>query len=361
MTAISSTNLDVTVVIPTRNRSALVGRCLRAALAQEGVRFEVIVVDDASTDATAEVVAAHDDARVRLISLDERHGVSRARNIGIAHASGEWLAFLDDDDLWAPWKLRRQLDAAHEQGGDFVYGAAVVIDDNNTIVRFGRPPGPTGLHEVLFRKNVIPGGCSNVVARTELVRSVGEFDPALAQLADRDLWIRLAEASRPAACESLVVAYRLHDGNMRCQPDLDGTGELEYLIEKHGALRDRDAIHQSRVSGYRYFARAQLRVGRRLPAASIFAALARKERRADDLGRALAALVFGGTPPGLVRPFRPRLSETAAEEIDWLRQRPRHEIDWLWELTLTRIDPPPASADAYPLDGGDRPLVARVG
>src|SRR5437016_410265 len=173
---------DVTVVIPTRDRVRLLPVALSSALAQEDVELEVIVVDDASTDDTPELLAELEDERLRVIRLDARHGVARARNIGIEEGRGKWLAFLDDDDIWAPRKLSWQLDAAGEGGDAFVYGAAVTIDESHTVVRYGRPPDPKRLRTALLASNVIPGGCSNVIAQTTLVRRVGGFDERLSHL-----------------------------------------------------------------------------------------------------------------------------------------------------------------------------------
>src|ERR687898_2985729 len=93
---------DVSVVVPTHDRPRLLMQTLGSILRQQAVDFEVIVVDDGSRDGTAEVVSWLGDARVRLLRHDRSKGVSAARNTGIAAAHGEWLAFCDDDDLWAP-------------------------------------------------------------------------------------------------------------------------------------------------------------------------------------------------------------------------------------------------------------------
>src|SRR5215208_5234996 len=108
--------MDVSVVVPTRNRSALLSRTLRSALRQERVDFEVIVVDDASDDETPALLSALDDHRVRVLRHETLRGLSSSRNHGAEHARAEWLAFLDDDDLWAPDKLFRQVSAAKERG-----------------------------------------------------------------------------------------------------------------------------------------------------------------------------------------------------------------------------------------------------
>jgi glycosyltransferase involved in cell wall biosynthesis len=98
---------DVSVVIPTRDRSRLLVLALRSALRQREVDLEVVVVDDGSGDDTPEVVAGLRDARVHLVRHPGPHGVSAARNSGIAAARGRWIAFLDDDDLAARVGVRR--------------------------------------------------------------------------------------------------------------------------------------------------------------------------------------------------------------------------------------------------------------
>jgi glycosyltransferase involved in cell wall biosynthesis len=177
----------VTVVIPTRDRWQLLSTAaLQAALLQEGVDREVIVVDDGSTDGTAEGLRSLADPRLRVIRHERPRGVAQARNAGIAAARGEWVSFLDDDDVWSPRKLRAQLDAAAD-GADFVYSIAAWLDDALSFLYCPIPPEPVGLASRLLRWNVIWGGCSNVMARTALVRRVGSFDERLFQLADWDL------------------------------------------------------------------------------------------------------------------------------------------------------------------------------
>ncbi len=104
----------VSVVVPTHNRARLLRRTLRSILAQHMVDLEVVVIDDGSTDDTGDVAAT--DPRVLVIRNRESAGVSAARNRGIAAARGEWIAFCDDDDLWSPDKLNRQLTAADACG-----------------------------------------------------------------------------------------------------------------------------------------------------------------------------------------------------------------------------------------------------
>ncbi|MBY0361669.1 MAG: glycosyltransferase [Phreatobacter sp.] len=102
----------VSVVIPCYNRAQTIRRAIDSALAQELAEIEILVVDDGSADDSRGIVSAHPDFRVRLLARARNGGASAARNTGIAAARGEWVAFLDSDDLWLPGKLQRQL-AAH--------------------------------------------------------------------------------------------------------------------------------------------------------------------------------------------------------------------------------------------------------
>ena len=103
-----SAQIPVSVIIPTYNRAALVKEAVASVLAQTWREFELIVVDDGSTDDTPEALAPY-ASRIRLLRRENRGGVSAARNAGMAAARGEWLAFLDSDDLWLPEKLARQM------------------------------------------------------------------------------------------------------------------------------------------------------------------------------------------------------------------------------------------------------------
>ncbi len=204
----------VSVVIPTRDRWPLLATTLASALGQDGVALEVVVVDDGSATA-APAAAPFDDPRVRIVRNDRSLGVAGARNRGIEAARGEWIAFLDDDDVWAPAKLRRQLDAAAAARASFAYAGVILVTADRGLVTIADPPAPDRLPQLLAAYNAIPAGASNVVVATDLAREVGGFDPSFGHLADWDLWVRLAAAAPAAACDEPLVGYRLHPQSMR--------------------------------------------------------------------------------------------------------------------------------------------------
>lgn len=148
---------DVTVVIPTRNRWSRLSVALTVALCQEDVDVEVIVVDDGSSDETPAALASLKEPRLRICRHDVQHGTARARNAGINAAQGTWLAFLDDDDLWSPHKLRSQLDVAEPCDASFVYTAAAHIDESKKVVGMIPAPEPRRVLRLLLRGNVHTG------------------------------------------------------------------------------------------------------------------------------------------------------------------------------------------------------------
>jgi glycosyltransferase involved in cell wall biosynthesis len=219
MTAGSRTP-GVSVVIPTCNRAWCLGEALDSVLAQDFRDFELIVVDDGSTDGTAGLLAGYGD-RIRVVSQENR-GVSAARNAGIAAARGGLIAFLDSDDLWLPGKLAAQVAffAAHP--------AALICQTEELWVRNGRRVNPGRRHRkrggLIFEPSlelclVSP---SAVMARRELFAAVGLFDEALAACEDYDLWLRVACRIPVHLIETALIVKRGgHPDQLSRAPGLD--------------------------------------------------------------------------------------------------------------------------------------------
>ncbi len=282
---------DVSVVIPTRDRWRFLRAALRSALAQRGVSVEILVVDDGSRDETPVRLAEFDDARVRTFRNEMSRGVSAARNLGLRRARAPWVAFLDDDDLWAPQKLERQLEAARAAGAGFAYCGAVFVDEALGIVDTFRPPAPGELLRSLLPGNSIPAGASNVIARAGLVRRLGGFDEGLVQVEDWDLWIRLAEVAPAAAWDEPLVAYRIHPGNMVLRGGGGATDEIDRLAAKHSHLTAREGVAVDRVRHTRWIAWIHRREGRRRAAAAMYMRGAIRYRNGGNVLRAAGALL----------------------------------------------------------------------
>ena len=190
----------VSVIIPTYNRASTLRRTVDSALAQTYQPLEVIVVDDGSTDATVEVLRSYGD-RIHAIS-QPNGGPSAARNTGAKAANGEWLAFLDSDDVWKPEKIERQIRMVGDQapGIDCCMANAAIINEDGS-------PGPTtfdvsgvGTRQsdgywlnpaALFASRFILFNQVALIRREAFVR-VGGFNPELRLLEDHDLAFRLA-------------------------------------------------------------------------------------------------------------------------------------------------------------------------
>lgn len=183
----------VSVIVPTYNRAHLLPRSLQSVLRQTFAHFELIVVDDGSSDDTRDVVQRMDDPRIRYIRLPENRGVAAARNQGIRAYKGDFIAFLDSDDEWLPDKMRSQVELFRSRPDTvgLVYTGVETVDG-----RGGRRlhiPSLRGTirHELLLQ-NVIHGGGSNVMLRRSVVEAVGEFDEEMAAIEDYDYWVRVA-------------------------------------------------------------------------------------------------------------------------------------------------------------------------
>jgi glycosyltransferase involved in cell wall biosynthesis len=298
---------EVSVIIPTRDRWPLLRVTLEGALRQEGTELEVVVVDDGSEDDTPQRLAEVPDSRVRVVRHERPRGVASARNRGIAAARGKWAAFLDDDDLWSPRKLRAQLDTAESREAGFAYCAAVVVDEG-TVPFYALPlPEPTTLARELLSANVIASGSSNVIARTGLLRSLGGFDERLVQLADWDLWIRLAHVAPAAVCPEVLVAYVEHPGNMLLVHEPDVWRELEVLVAKHADADPPIRLEPDLVDFARWTARGHSRAGRRLKAFQTYMGVALRHRSISDVLRGVRVLTLGKW----VRPRSAGLSDPA--------------------------------------------------
>jgi glycosyltransferase involved in cell wall biosynthesis len=290
------TALDVSVVVATRNRRALLAQTLRSVLWQRDVAFEVIVVDDGSTDDTADAVRAFADPRIRVLRNETSVGVAAARNRGADDARGTWLAFTDDDDLWAPHKLARQLQAARALEREWVYGGAVVIDADAHIRRVQVPLAPEAIVTELLRSAVIPGGASNVAVHRSAWDHAGGFDARFVVMADWDLYIRLAKRGLPACVDHPLVARRLHGTSLSF--DIAGIEREIRLIE----TEHRTSADWARMR--RWMAHSCLRAGSRGAALDQFvkaAASGLMWEVAGDIwvmgGRAVASRVLGPRPP----------------------------------------------------------------
>lgn len=225
---------EVSVIIPTRDRRKLAEVAVACSLGQLDIQLEVIVVDDGSSDGTAAALSQLGGPQLRVIRHPRSLGVARARNRGIAESAGRWIAFLDDDDLWASNRLRRQIDVAERVGAGFGYSGRISVNARRQPIRATLPEPPEQIPERLLKVNVL-GGPSAVIVRADVLRRIGGFHEQLSALADWDLWLALAAAEQGTACPDLLVGYMEHEGNMHLRDPLALVEEFGVLAARHRA------------------------------------------------------------------------------------------------------------------------------
>ena len=210
----------VSVIIPTYNRGWIIEEAIDSVLAQNFENFELILVDDGSTDDTQDILATYAEKIIML--RQDSLGVSAARNRGVQTASGQLIAFLDSDDLWLPQKLSKQVDffSSHPQ--------AVICQTEEIWVRNGKRVNPKNRHKkgsgIIFERSL--GLClvspSAVMMRRELFDEVGLFDERLIACEDYDLWLRIGCRYPVFLIETpLIIKRGGHPDQLSKSPGLD--------------------------------------------------------------------------------------------------------------------------------------------
>ncbi|WP_296718870.1 glycosyltransferase [Erythrobacter sp.] len=285
----------ISVVIPAYNRAATIARAVNSALAQDYDRFEIIVVDDGSTDNTRAALEAITDSRLRLVAQPNA-GVAAARNRGIAEARGEFVALLDSDDEWLPGKLAAQAECfmrGSPRLGLVYTGFESLGADGVRHVHEARHRG--WIYRDLLARNVVTGSGSTTMFRRAALDLVGGFDTALPANEDYDLVLRVARFFE-ADCVAAPAA-RYHD-----------SGDMTH---QGGAARVSRNPHANRVS-------------RRILMA----------RYGDDMKRAgVAHLFFIACAERELFLAGGRTTNALAHAARAIRHRPDRPFTWRWALT----------------------------
>lgn len=227
----------VSVILPTYNRAHVIGRALRSVLEQDFTDFEVLVVDDASTDDTERVVRAFGDPRIRYLREPRNGGPNAARNRGLREARGEFIAFLDSDDEWLPGKLSRQVARFRElpETVGAVYTGVETLTPRGERKWFV-PRRRGDLYPALLAHNVLHGASQSIMIRRSVTERVGGFDVRYPAIGDYDYWVRVS-----ACCEIDHVAEplaRYHDTVSEARVSRSYANNLrgrELFYEKHRA------------------------------------------------------------------------------------------------------------------------------
>jgi glycosyltransferase involved in cell wall biosynthesis len=225
---------DISVVLATYNRAACLARAIASVLAQEGARFELIVVDDASTDLTRNYLAGLADPRVRVVLAERNLGPSGARNLGIAAARAEIVAFLDSDDAFRPGRLAIPLAAlAAEPGLVCVLSSAVKHDRD--VPREARVPvvrlAPPAFEWALLA-DLIPVEATSMTVRRAPALAVGGFCPSLRLTEDREFLIRLARKGAGRLVPDLLWEKSWVDDSLSNDWAAAGRGLIAYVAQR---------------------------------------------------------------------------------------------------------------------------------
>ena len=213
----------VSVVIPTYNREATLPCAIESVLAQTFEDFELLVIDDDSTDDTADVVDRFDDARIRYLSHGRNEGGSAARNTGIERATGTYIAFLDSDDEWLPTKLERQVDRLESRPAEWVavycgyhvqrHGTTRTLRTllrkviGSASTRHGKEGGRELIRDVLMIQ-LPTGGASTLMVRADALDEIDGFDETFERHQDWEFLIRLLRVGKLAYVnEKLMVKH----------------------------------------------------------------------------------------------------------------------------------------------------------
>ncbi|MES2787344.1 MAG: glycosyltransferase, partial [Pseudomonadota bacterium] len=203
----------VSVVIPCFNQGRYLDEAIQSAIQQTGVQPEVIVVDDASTDATARIASSH--PQVRLVRLSRNGGLANARNAGLGIATGEFVVFLDADDYLRPGALAAGVGCLiAEPDAGLAFGRYVRVNDHGAVID---SPEPIDIHEdaysALLARNFVEM-IATVTFRTEAIEQAGGLDRSLRACEDYDLLLRIARTKRVLQHNTTAACYRMHDRNM---------------------------------------------------------------------------------------------------------------------------------------------------
>lgn len=199
----------ISIVIPAYNSAKTIKYTINSVLNQSHTNFELIVVNDGSQDSTVEVISQFTDPRVKLFSYPHAGG-NVSRNRGLSHACGEFVSFLDADDIWTSDKLELQLKAL--QGNPQVsvaYSWTDYIDENGNFLYSGQRMALNGnVYEKLLISNFLENG-SNPLIRKNAFIEAGKFDEQLSAAQDWDMWLRLAAKFEFVAVPQVQILYRV--------------------------------------------------------------------------------------------------------------------------------------------------------
>jgi len=254
---------SVSVVIPTRNRAPQLKQAIDSVLGQSEQVKEILVIDDGSTDGTRELLASY-GSKVRAF-FQNQEGASAARNRGFREAAGEWIAFLDDDDVWLEKKIELQMALAKKNPElALIFCSDFTVDQqlNKLSERQVAPQNRGDVFERLFARNFIYTSC--VIARRSAIEEAGYMDLALRFAHDWDLWLKIAARHPVDFVSEPMVLYRMSAECLSVEMSTAARlSEMETVVERARQLKPipDDILKKARYELKRKWAAALLLEG----------------------------------------------------------------------------------------------------
>ena len=206
--------MSISVIIPVFNGEKTIQETIDSILNQTFQNIELIIINDGSTDSTVQIINNISDSRIKLFSY-ANGGLSTSRNRGISLAQGEYISFIDADDLWTPDKLESQWQALQENPqADVAYSWTDYIDESSNFLKSGRRIKANGdAFSKLLLFNFLENG-SNPLIRQKALEKVGDFDRSICTAGDKDMWLRLAANYNFVCVEKPQILYRISTNSM---------------------------------------------------------------------------------------------------------------------------------------------------
>lgn len=216
MITISEKLPKISVIIPAYNSEKTISHTIQSVLNQTFTDLELIVINDGSQDSTLKIVTQIKDPRIKVFSYSNAGG-NISRNRGLQRAVGEFVSFLDADDLWTPDKLQSQLKALQENAtAKVAYSWTDYINTNGEFILSGKRVNVNGnVYENLLLNNFLENGSNPLICRKSLIK-LGGFDESLSAAQDWDMWLRLASKFDFICVPSVQILYRISTNSVSC-------------------------------------------------------------------------------------------------------------------------------------------------
>lgn len=260
----------ISVIIPTYNRADLLPRAINSVLNQTFKDFELIIVDDGSTDNTKEIVSEYlkKDNRIKYIYQENSGGPAKPKNVGIKNSKGKYIAILDSDDEWFPKKLKIQLDCYEKNLNNnigLIGCGGIKISKNEK--KYIQPNYFLPIKSKELLERCIPFSSSSILIKRSVFNTIGLFDENFKSADDRDLYIRINQLYNFIFVQKPLFYYFIHDNNISSKDNKDlRINEQEKIIEKHKKIyKKHSKIYYKKIKilGTKYLLNNQAKIARK--------------------------------------------------------------------------------------------------